>query len=132
MLQNEELHLLLFKGKKRKFTRINLLLENFLFVCVFFEIKNICSHTHSTYAGGQMTNKFSPGSFPETKILVLVLCKYWSEMEQNRGMVNMNIDQILILFLVQSVFGYSFIIDYNYFCFPMLKIENKSNDLIPI
>ena len=39
------------KGKKRKFVRINLLVEFFLFVCVFFETKNTNSHTHLSYAG---------------------------------------------------------------------------------
>ena len=33
-------------GKKRKFVRINLLVEIFLFVCVFFETKNKYILTH--------------------------------------------------------------------------------------
>ena len=55
-------------GKKRKFVQINLLVEIFLFVC-FFETKNIYSHTHSTYAGGQVIKKFSLGRFPEIRLL---------------------------------------------------------------
>ena len=40
------------------------------FVCVcFFETKNVYSHTHSTYAGGQVIKKFSLGRFPEIRLL---------------------------------------------------------------
>ena len=51
-LKNNESYLLLFEGKKRKFVRINLLVEIFLFLCVYFETKNTHSHTHSTHADG--------------------------------------------------------------------------------
>ena len=61
MLKNKELYLLLFEREKRKFVRINLVVENFLFVSVcFFETKNIYSHTHSTYAGGWVIKNFHP------------------------------------------------------------------------
>ena len=43
------------KGKKQN--RINKFASGNFFVCVcvcFYETKNIYSHTHSTYAGGQM------------------------------------------------------------------------------
>ena len=41
---------IVWREKKRKFVRMNLLAEFSLFV--LFETKNIYSHTHSTYAGG--------------------------------------------------------------------------------
>ena len=37
-------------GEKNKFVQLNLLVEIFLFVCVFLNKKY--SHTHSTYVGG--------------------------------------------------------------------------------
>ena len=51
-MKNEEPYLLVFEGKKRKFVQINLLVEIFLIVCVFFETKNIYTHTRLTYASG--------------------------------------------------------------------------------
>ena len=39
----------------------------FLLVCLFFEIKNIYCNTHSTMWAGKW--KFSPGLFPETRLL---------------------------------------------------------------
>ena len=44
---------LLIEREKCKFVRINLLVEIFLFVFVFFETKNIYSHTHLAYAEGR-------------------------------------------------------------------------------
>ena len=41
------------KGKKRKFVRINLLVEIFLFVCVFSWNKNIYSHMHWLMRAGR-------------------------------------------------------------------------------
>ena len=68
MLKNKEPPIFYFlKGKKRKFVRIDLLVETF-FACVFFETKNIHSHTHLTYEGGKVIKKFSPGRFPETRL----------------------------------------------------------------
>ena len=68
-MKNKEPYLSFFEEKKRKFVRINLLVE----IClrVFFETKNIYSHTDLTYAGGYMIKNFSPGRFPETRLLFL-------------------------------------------------------------
>ena len=61
-----------FKGKKRRFVRINLLVDFFVCVCVFFlNKKRIYSYTW--HAGGQVIKNFSPSRFPETRILFLAL-----------------------------------------------------------
>ena len=52
-------------GKKRKFVQINLLVEIFLFVCAFLKQKK----KNSTYAGRQVIKNFSPGRFPEIRLL---------------------------------------------------------------
>ena len=44
-MNNKEPNLLLFQGKKRKFLRINLQVEIFLFACVFLKQKYIFPHT---------------------------------------------------------------------------------------
>ena len=94
MFENKEPYLLLFEERKRKFVQTNLIVEIFIlliyyyfiylynyyfiklklfYLCVcFFETKNIYSHTHSTYAGGEVIKKISPGQFPETALL------FWS------------------------------------------------------
>ena len=73
MLKNKEPNLLLFEGKKRKFVGINLLVEFFLFVCVFLKQKTFILIQIWIMRVGSWYKNFPLDRFAEIRLLFLPL-----------------------------------------------------------
>ena len=94
----------------------------------FFETKNIYSHKHSTYAGGQVIKRFSLGRFLETRLLFF--CPKFYQKQSPRGVQACNFIEKkdfgtgVLLWILRSFWDHFFLYSTSGGCFCFMAIEN--------